>query len=178
MKFLVVTYGRFKLEMGGIGARPGMRSEEPINSSELRLELMRVLQSRVFERAQRSQRFLRYLVEGALADPPVIIKEYTIAIDVFDRDTSYNPSVDATVRVEASRLRSRLREYYDEEGRDDPWLIEVPKGSYSAVFTPRSPAEPVSGAVAIPEGAISEITIEPPASDMQSAGPPVQSVRG
>ena len=154
-----------------------MRSEKPVDSSEIQLEVMRVLQSRVFERAQRSQRFLRYLVEGALADPPVVIKEYAIAIDVFDRNTSYNPSVDATVRVEASRLRSRLREYYDEEGRDDLWLIEVPKGSYSAVFTPRSPAEPASGPIANSEGTISGITIERPAGEMERPGPPVQSDR-
>ncbi len=104
-------------------------------------QLERVLRSRIFERAQRSQRFLRYLVESALAQPPVVPKEFTIAIDVFDRDASYDPSVDATVRVEASRLRSRLREYYDEEGRDDPWLIEVPKGGYAVVLSERTPAE-------------------------------------
>src|ERR1700679_2745442 len=111
-----------------------MSSEKMVDPSEVRLQLSRLLQSRVFERAQRSQRFLCYLVDARLADPPVAVKEYTVAIDVFDRDSAYDPAVDATVRVEASRLRSRLREYYAEEGRDDPWIIEIPKGAYNVVF--------------------------------------------
>ena len=109
-------------------------------------QLERVLQSRIFERAQRSQRFLRYLVDAALSEPPVSVKEYTVAVDVFDRGVTYDPAVDATVRVEASRLRSRLREFYDEEGRDDPWVIEVPKGAYAVALHRR----PVPDA-AVPE---------------------------
>ena len=83
---------------------------------EAKQALERVLASRVFAKAERSRRFLRYLVESAMAQPPIAVKEYTIALDVFDRDKSYDPSIDATVRVEASRLRARLREYYLEEG--------------------------------------------------------------
>ncbi len=114
-----------------------------VDPEAIELQLKRVLQSRIFERAQRSQRFLRYLVDAALSEPPVSVKEYTVAVDVFDRGATYDPSVDATVRVEASRLRSRLREYYDEEGRDDPWLIEVPKGGYAATLHRRLVPETV-----------------------------------
>ena len=108
-----------------------------VDPREARLALERVLSSRVFARAERSRRFLRYLVEAALAQPPMPVKEYTVAIDVFDRDASYDPSIDATVRVEASRLRGRLREYYNVEGRADALVIEVPKGSYAAVLQRR-----------------------------------------
>ncbi len=108
-----------------------------LDAGEIRAELARVLDSRVFRAALRSQRLLTYLVEGALAEPPVVAKEYTLALDVFDRTQTYDPSVDATVRVEASRLRTRLREYYDEEGRYDPWLIEVPKGRYAVSLQQR-----------------------------------------
>jgi WD40 repeat protein len=38
------------------------------------------------------------------------------------------------VRVEAGRLRGRLREYYDTEGKDDPIFIDMPKGGYGVVF--------------------------------------------
>jgi TolB-like protein/Tfp pilus assembly protein PilF len=97
------------------------------------LQLERILSSRVFVSARRSQAFLRYVVEKSILGP--IPKEYEIAIDVFERSADYDPTVDATVRVEASRLRSRLREYYGTEGRHDPILIDLPKGGYSAVFT-------------------------------------------
>ncbi|MGH9518127.1 MAG: tetratricopeptide repeat protein, partial [Terriglobales bacterium] len=73
------------------------------------------------------------MVEKSILGP--IPKEYEIAIEVFERSADYDPTVDATVRVEASRLRSRLREYYATQGRHDPILFDLPKGGYSAVFT-------------------------------------------
>ncbi|HEY0794223.1 MAG TPA: hypothetical protein VGD64_00435 [Acidisarcina sp.] len=105
---------------------------------EAKQALERVLASRVFAKAERSRRFLRYLVESAVAQPPIAVKEYIIALDVFDRDKNYDPAIDATVRVEASRLRARLREYYLEEGGDDDLVIDVPKGSYAAVLHRRA----------------------------------------
>ncbi|NYF89288.1 tetratricopeptide repeat protein [Tunturiibacter empetritectus] len=113
-----------------------------VDHTEARLALERVLSSRVFTRAERSRRFLRYLMDAALSQPPVTVKEFTIAMDVFDRDASYDPSIDATVRVEASRLRARLREYYDDEGRDETLIIEVPKGGYTAVLRTRQTSSP------------------------------------
>ena len=108
--------------------------------SPAKTQLERILNSHVFVGAHRSQLFLRYVVEHSLTHPGEPLKEYSIALDVFDRDASYDPAVDATVRVEAGRLRSRLLEYYASEGHADPLLIEVPKGSYRAVFRPRQPA--------------------------------------
>jgi TolB-like protein/tetratricopeptide (TPR) repeat protein len=101
-------------------------------------QLQRILGSRLFLGSRRSQDFLRYVVEKSLAGSTP--KEYAIAVDVFDRETGYDPAVDATVRVEAGRLRSRLRDYYDTEGKDDPIGIAIPKGSYAAVFTARDSA--------------------------------------
>jgi hypothetical protein len=81
--------------------------------------------------------FLRYVVEKSFDPGSDALKEYTIAVDVFERDASYGSSIDATVRVEAGRLRSRLHEYYAEDGKHDPLIIDVPKGGYRAVFTKR-----------------------------------------
>lgn len=106
------------------------------DAEAIRRQLDRILSSRIFFSSLRSQNFLRYSVEKSLLSGPAP-KEYEIALEVFDRRTDYDPTVDATVRVEASRLRSRLREYYDTEGRFDPILIEIPKGGYSAVFAAR-----------------------------------------
>src|SRR5271170_1890920 len=113
-----------------------MRTEltqiDPILVAE---QVERILKSKVFAAATRSQAFLRYVVAKSLANSPP--KEYAIAVDVFERGTEYDPAVDSTVRVEAGRLRSRLREYYAGEGRDDLLCIEVPKGSYAAVVMVR-----------------------------------------
>jgi hypothetical protein len=53
------------------------------------------------------------------------------ATEVFDRDVSFDPAIDAIVRVEAARLRAKLREYYDREGCTDPVRFELPKGAYA-----------------------------------------------
>ena len=97
-------------------------------------ELERVLASAQFANSQRSQRFLSYVVESTLKNVDESLKEFAIAVDVFGRNVSYDPSVDATVRVEAGRLRTRLREYYADAGRTDPIIIEIPKGGYRASF--------------------------------------------
>src|ERR1700733_14730504 len=98
--------------MGGNGTKPTTPAIEE--------ELDRILSSKVFAAAQRSRAFLGSVGEHSLSDAPPPLKEYSIAMDVFARDHDYDPSIDATVRVEAGRLRGRLREYYDGGGSGDP----------------------------------------------------------
>src|SRR5215469_14494613 len=107
--------------------------------SDTRAQLERILNSRSFTGAHRSQLFLRYIVEHALAHPDEPLKEYSIACDVFGRG-AYDPAVNNSVRVEAARLRSRLLEYYAGEGHGDPLLIEVPRGAYRPVIRSAVPA--------------------------------------
>ena len=115
-----------------------MKSTEATSAKEIQAELDRILSSTPFANAQRSQRFLRYIVECSLKHQDEFLKEFAIAVDVFGRNVSYDPSINATVRVEAGRLRSRLRDYYSGEGRNDPLIIDVPKGGYRATFAGRS----------------------------------------
>ena len=115
-----------------------MRSTQTPSAEEIQVALERVLASAPFANCHRSQRFLRYVVETSLSNRHEFLKEFSIAVDVFGRNVSYDPSVDATVRVEAGRVRSRLREYYADEGRNDPVVIDIPKGGYRAIFTERS----------------------------------------
>ena len=125
-----------------------MESTQTPSAEEIQVELERVLASVPFANSHRSQRFLRYVVECSLNNRDEFLKEFAIAVDVFERNVSYDPSIDATVRVEAGRLRSRLRDYYADEGRNDPVVIDVPKGGYRASFTERS----VDAGSAIPQG--------------------------
>lgn len=115
-----------------------MKATAKTSAQDIQAELDRILQSTPFANALRSQRFLRYVVECSLKHHEEFLKEFAIAVDVFGRNVSYDPSINATVRVEAGRLRSRLRDYYADEGRSDPLVIGVPKGGYRATFTERS----------------------------------------
>ena len=101
-------------------------------------QLSTVLESALFAHAERLGRFLKFVVDETLDGRADRLNQYAIALDVFDRDETFDPAIDAIVRVEAGRLRSKLLEYYDELGRDDPIRIELPKRSYAATFQHRS----------------------------------------
>ena len=106
----------------------------PISAKEIHTELSRILVSEAFANAGRMKRFLKYVVDQSLHGKDDDLSEYWIGLQVYDRDQSFDPRLDSIVRVDATRLRSKLREFYDSEGRDSPILIEVPKGSYKAIF--------------------------------------------
>jgi len=79
-------------------------------------------------------RFLRFVVERYLEGRNDEIKESVLAVEVFGRSPNHDPRQDSIVRTEASRLRTRLIEYYASEGKDDPVVIELPKGGYVPVL--------------------------------------------
>jgi len=100
----------------------------------IRAHLADMLASVVFARADRISRFLRYAVEASLEGRTKQISEYSIAVDVYDRPQAFDSRIDGIVRVEAGRLRSKLREYYETAGKNSSIRIEFPKGSYSPIF--------------------------------------------
>lgn len=106
-----------------------MRQGEP-SGAEIRASLDAVIASETFSRSARAREFLRYLVENQLDGRADRLKGYSIALDVFDRDTEFDPSTDAVVRVQAGRLRELLEQYYDGEGSDSGLRINVPRGCY------------------------------------------------
>jgi tetratricopeptide (TPR) repeat protein len=99
--------------------------------------LERIAASRSFGKAERCLRLLRYLTQSALDGRETELKEYTLAINVFERPDNFDPRVDPVVRLEARRLRLKLAEYYQLEGLDDPVAIELPKGAYVPFFRSR-----------------------------------------
>jgi TolB-like protein/Flp pilus assembly protein TadD len=100
----------------------------------LREELERVLSSACFARSERVSKLLRFLVERQLEGRESELKESSIGVEVFGRRPDYDPKLDSTVRTEAVRLRARLSKYYSTEGRQNPLVIEVPKGGYVPSF--------------------------------------------
>ncbi len=121
------------------------RSGSPVDPEDVRAHLERLLASGSFRHAGRLSRFLRFVAERTLDGRGGDLKEYLIGVEVFDRPASFDPRTDSVVRVEARRLRAKLRDYYDAEGRDDPVGIELPKGTYAPSFSHRLTAAPSSG---------------------------------
>src|SRR5258708_3542794 len=92
----------------------------PPAASAIRAQLSKIVASPGFVHAERLRRFLTLTVEMTLDGKQEQIKEFLIGREVFDRNGEYDPRLDPIVRVEARRLRSRLREYYEVEGLHDP----------------------------------------------------------
>jgi serine/threonine-protein kinase len=109
-------------------------SDMPIAHEVVFSELERILANRAFQGAGRSGALLRFLVERTLAGQADQLKEYTVGAEALGRGDSFDPRTDAIVRVEISRLRSRLSHYYATDGAANPVRIAIPKGSYAPVI--------------------------------------------
>src|SRR5579872_3459656 len=111
-----------------------------IPEEAIRRQLDRLLESRTFANAERLRGFLRFVVQETLAGRREAIKEYSIGREVCGRPASFDPKADPIVRVDASRLRSRLDAYYETEGVHDAVRIQLPKGAYIPAFEQTAPS--------------------------------------
>jgi hypothetical protein len=121
----------------------------------------RVLASESLQSSPRLQELFRYLSECALHDPPQAVTEPQVGVAVFHRPPDYDTGVDTIVRVQVSQLRKKLERYFLSEGRQEPLVIDLPRGSYLPVFLPRTRAEE---AVAPSAPAVVATTAPPPGS--------------
>ena len=149
-------------------AEPMTRTAAQSPSQEaIRADLKSLLSSNIFSSATRSSRFLQYVVEETLAGRQEAIKESVLGFEVFDRVRDFDPRIDAIVRVEATKLRLRLVQYYQGEGAQASVEIEIPKGAYVPRFSLRSTESPATdgspGRDQIPPDQITAGS-EPPAS--------------
>ncbi|MGX1500185.1 adenylate cyclase [Labrenzia sp. MBR-25] len=104
------------------------------STQDVRRALERILASPDFSVSARVADFLNYVVEETLEGREENIKAFTVAVDVFGRDDTFDPQSDPVVRIEAARLRRALERYYLLAGQDDPIHIDIPKGSYVPTF--------------------------------------------
>ena len=108
---------------------------------EVSAALDRILASPEFVRSRRLADFLSYVVESALEEGGAVApKGYTIGVEALGRPPTFDSDRDAGVRVTATRLRVALARYYAGEGRGDPIVIELPRGSYLPAISRARPA--------------------------------------
>jgi TolB-like protein len=109
-------------------------ADDNIPTSDVRAQMARILAFEEFQRSTRLSDFLTFVVEKTLSGDDADIKGYTIAIEVFGKPESFDPETDASVRVDATRLRRALANYYAGPGAGDPLFIDIPRGQYRPVF--------------------------------------------
>lgn len=101
----------------------------------VREQLARIVNSAGFVSSARLSRFLTHIVNRTIEGELSSLKEFSVAMEVFDRSSDYDPDIDAIVRVQARRLRAKLKAYYEEgAGTNEPVLIALRPGSYMPIF--------------------------------------------
>ena len=113
-----------------------------LTDKAIQVQLDRILSSKTFAQVDRLKRFIRFIVQEAVAGHSSELKEYVVGVQVFGKEPSFDPRTDPIVRVQARRLRARLVRYYREEGEADEIIVDLPKGGYSPSFRRREGATP------------------------------------
>ena len=96
-------------------------------------QLKRIVASHTLSRAP--AKFLQFIVIETLEGRAEQLSESVIAEKVFHQH-DFVASEKSVVRVEKRRLKEKLREYYENGGRDDPIVITLGT-SFVPVFSPR-----------------------------------------
>ena len=74
---------------------------------DIRGQLDRILADPSFAHAGRMGRFLRFPVERAIEGGAGELKEYLVAVEVFDKETSFDPRLDPIPIRGSARWRGR-----------------------------------------------------------------------
>jgi tetratricopeptide (TPR) repeat protein len=123
----------------------------PLAPQAVRHELEQLLAAPAFAGASSQRRLLRHLVEQTLAGQTAALKESVLGIEVFQRPAhDFDPRRDSIVRVEARRLRQRLRQHYAALPAA-PLMIVLPTGRYVPQFVQRRADDPQAGAAELVE---------------------------
>lgn len=120
---------------------PDSNQDDAVSRLEALRALERVLNSRVFVNSNRLSQFLRYAVEQTVKGNAEVVKEYTVGTQAYGRKSDFDPSQDTIVRTEARRLRKKLKEYYEGEGKRDEVVIFFRSGSYVPIIRWRESVE-------------------------------------
>ena len=108
-------------------------SQHRVPHALVRSQLETVLASELFSRSERLSGFLRFVVEETLNGRGETLKELVLAHQLYGKEADFDGAISPIVRVDARRLRDKLREYYANRP-SDPVVISLPKGSYVPTF--------------------------------------------
>src|ERR1035438_5513926 len=144
-----------------LGTQGVLLMQAAVDYRQERHELDTILASGIFNRAPNLAQVLTYVCAKYFEGAAEQIKEYNIAVDALGRPAQFDQKRDSIVRVEAHRLRKRLREYYEADGADHTIRIDIPSGQYAPRFLPSG--RPLASLSAEPLVAQGELASQPPA---------------
>ncbi len=108
-----------------------------VDVESVRAQIDRLIQSKSFETSEvhRTPGCSKYLAEKVVVSGEAErLKEYTIGLESFSKPPTYDPKHDSIVRLQVSRLRQKLANYYQTEATGDAVLVSLPKGAFKLNF--------------------------------------------
>src|SRR6267142_4325195 len=96
--------------------------------------VQRIVCSAPFQKSTRLRELLQYIAQETLRGSAHELTEQHIGNALFHKPSDYRPLEDSSVRVHVRQLRLKLHEYFNEDGRNEPTILEIPKGAYAPVF--------------------------------------------
>jgi hypothetical protein len=110
--------------------------------------VQRIVSSPPFQKSTRLRDLLQFITEQTIHGKAHELTEQHIGNALFHKPSDYSPLEDSSVRVHARQLRLKLHEYFNEEGRSEPLILDIPKGSYAPVFRTASKPADIPAAIA------------------------------
>jgi hypothetical protein len=112
---------------------------DAVSLDDARREIQAIVDSGIFAPTSRQALLLEYLFNKVANGREGDLKEFTVAVELFHKSEDFDSHLDATVRVEAHRLRKKLEKYYETFGRDRGLRAVLPAGQYVLQFQTASP---------------------------------------
>src|SRR6202040_4005101 len=104
-------------------------------ASDKRWQLVqRIVSSPPFQKSTRLRDLLHFITEQTIHGKAHELTEQHIGNALFHKPSDYSPLEDSSVRVHARQLRLKLHEYFNEDGRNESLILEIPKGAYAPAF--------------------------------------------
>src|SRR5580692_1159066 len=105
--------------------------------SDKRWQLVqRIVSSPPFQKSTRLRDLLQFITEQTIHGNAHELTEQHIGNALFHKPSDYRPLEDSSVRVHARQLRLKLHEYFNEDDRNEPLILDIPKGAYAPTFRP------------------------------------------
>ena len=116
---------------------------EDLRTDERWQLVQRIVSSAPFQKSTRLRDLLQYIAQETLRGNAHELTEQHIGSALFHKPSGYSPLEDSSVRVHVRQLRLKLHEYFNEDGRNEPIILEIPRGSYAPIFRAVQRAGPV-----------------------------------
>src|ERR1700730_8066395 len=120
-------------------ASPRTTVPQPLATDDLLTDkrwqlVQRIVSSSPFQKSTRLRDLLQFITEQTIHGKAHELTEQHIGNLLFHKPFDYSPLDDSSVRVHARQLRLKLHEYFNEDGRNESLILDIPKGSYVPAF--------------------------------------------